>query len=122
VEAAGSSPGARRLGSALVVGAAVLLILRAVPLIEAYALKLLSLHSSYVVAGVAAAAALAFGALWLLIAKRPRAAAVLVLAAGTAKEGPGPLVSAFVGRAGANPIPITIVPGGLSDSEIDALA
>jgi nucleotide-binding universal stress UspA family protein len=47
---------------------------------------------------------------------------ILVLAAGTAKEGPGPLVSAFTGGAGANPIPITIVPGGLSDSEVDTLA
>jgi nucleotide-binding universal stress UspA family protein len=47
---------------------------------------------------------------------------ILVLAAGTAKEGPGPLVSAFSGRAGINPIPITIVPGCLTDKEIDALA
>jgi hypothetical protein len=84
VQAAGSSPGARRLGPALVVAGAVLLILRAVPLIEAYALKLLSLHSSYVVAGGAIAAALAFGVLWLLFSKRPRAAAFLVLAAGAA--------------------------------------
>lgn len=45
-----------------------------------------------------------------------------VLAAGTAKEGPGPLVSAFAGQsAGINPIPVTIVPGSLSDDEIDAL-
>lgn len=47
---------------------------------------------------------------------------ILVLAAGTSKEGPGPLVSAFVGRAGIHPIPVTIVPGGLSDAEIDSLA
>jgi nucleotide-binding universal stress UspA family protein len=47
---------------------------------------------------------------------------ILVLAAATAKEGPGPLVTAFAGRAGANPIPVTIVPGALSDAEIDALA
>jgi len=46
---------------------------------------------------------------------------ILVLAAGTAKEGPGPLVSTF-GGAGQHPIPVTIVPGGLSDSEIDGLA
>ena len=46
----------------------------------------------------------------------------LVLAAGTAKEGPGPLVSAFAGRSGVNPIPITIVPGCLTAKEIDALA
>ena len=47
---------------------------------------------------------------------------ILVLAAGTAKEGPGPLVSAFAGRSGVNPIPITIVPGCLTAKEIDALA
>jgi nucleotide-binding universal stress UspA family protein len=46
---------------------------------------------------------------------------ILVLAAGTAKEGPGPLVSMFAG-AGAYPIPVTIVPGSFSDEEIDALA
>src|SRR3569623_1275743 len=51
------------------------------------------------------------------IIKNDKDISILVLAAGTAKEGPGPLVSAFVGRAGANPIPITIVPGGLSDIE-----
>lgn len=54
--------------------------------------------------------------------KNDKDISILVLAAGTAKEGPGPLVSAFVSRAGAGPIPITIVPGGLSDSEIDTLA
>src|ERR1051326_1653026 len=46
---------------------------------------------------------------------------ILVLAAGTSKEGPGPLVSSLVGKAGTHPIPVTIVPGGLSDEEIDAL-
>ena len=47
----------------------------------------------------------------------------LVLAAGTGKYGPGPLVSAIAGKAAASfPIPIVIVPGGLSDEEIDALA
>ncbi|KAB0267996.1 universal stress protein [Microvirga brassicacearum] len=47
----------------------------------------------------------------------------LVLAAGSGKEGPGPLVSSLAGRAAATfPIPIVIVPGGLSDEEIDALA
>jgi hypothetical protein len=47
---------------------------------------------------------------------------ILVLAAGTSKEGPGPLVSAFAAQAGYHPIPVTIVPGGLSDEAIDALA
>lgn len=47
----------------------------------------------------------------------------LVLAAGAAKEGPGPLVSTLAGKAASSfPIPIVIVPGGLTDEEIDALA
>ncbi|MCB5174796.1 MULTISPECIES: universal stress protein [Microvirga] len=47
----------------------------------------------------------------------------LVLAAGSSKEGPGPLVSTLAGRAAASfPIPIVVVPGGLTDEEIDALA
>jgi nucleotide-binding universal stress UspA family protein len=47
---------------------------------------------------------------------------ILVLAAGTDKKGPGPLVSQLAGKqAGTFPIPITIVPGNLSDAEIDAL-
>jgi hypothetical protein len=45
---------------------------------------------------------------------------ILVLAAGLAKEGPGPLVSMFAG--GVQAIPVTIVPGNLSDEAIDALA
>jgi len=49
--------------------------------------------------------------------------AILVLASGTGKEGPGPLVSALsTGAWGHLPVPITLVPGGLSDEEIDALA
>jgi nucleotide-binding universal stress UspA family protein len=49
--------------------------------------------------------------------------AVLVLAAGTGKDGPGPLVSSLAGSAAGNfPVPITIVPGHLSDQELDALA
>lgn len=51
------------------------------------------------------------------------AIAVLVLAAATGAEGPGPLVSAIAGgQSGGYPIPITIVPGGLTDEEIDAIA
>ncbi|HEX8167096.1 MAG TPA: universal stress protein [Beijerinckiaceae bacterium] len=47
----------------------------------------------------------------------------LVLAAATGTEGPGPLVSAIAGKSAATfPIPVVIVPGGLSDEEIDALA
>lgn len=49
--------------------------------------------------------------------------AVLVLAAGTGRDGPGPLVSTLAGKAaGTFPIPMTIVPGDLTDEEIDALA
>lgn len=47
--------------------------------------------------------------------------AILVLAAGTGKDGPGPLVSSFAQMAGDYPIPVAIVPGHLSDEEIDAL-
>jgi nucleotide-binding universal stress UspA family protein len=49
--------------------------------------------------------------------------AILVLAAGTDKEGPGPLVTAIAGKAsGTFPIPITIVPGELDDAAIKTLA
>jgi nucleotide-binding universal stress UspA family protein len=49
--------------------------------------------------------------------------AILVLAAGTEKEGPGPLVTALAGKAsGTFPVPITIVPGGLDDEAIAAVA
>ena len=48
---------------------------------------------------------------------------ILVLASGTGREGPGPLVSLVAQQAQlAYPIPVTIVPGGLSDSDIDELA
>jgi nucleotide-binding universal stress UspA family protein len=48
---------------------------------------------------------------------------ILVLAAGVSKEGPGPLVTSFAGTAAGNtPIPVTIVPGSLSDEAIDILA
>lgn len=47
---------------------------------------------------------------------------VLVLGAATDAEGPGPLVSYLVNKmAGRLCIPITIVPGGLTDEEIDAI-
>jgi nucleotide-binding universal stress UspA family protein len=48
--------------------------------------------------------------------------ALLVLAAGTSSEGPGPLVTGIGKTAGEYPIPVAIVPGHLSDAEIDALA
>ena len=49
---------------------------------------------------------------------------ILVLGASTAKEGPGPLVSAIIGSEVGRgfPLPVTIVPGNLTSAEIDALS
>ena len=44
--------------------------------------------------------------------------AILVLAASISNEGPGPLVNHFANRANALPIPLTVVPGRMSDEEI----
>ena len=49
--------------------------------------------------------------------------AILVLAAGDTSEGPGPLVTAIAARgAGTFPVPITIVPGTLTEEHLDAIA
>jgi nucleotide-binding universal stress UspA family protein len=48
--------------------------------------------------------------------------AVLVLAAATGKEGPGPLVSSLSKTAGEFPVPIAVVPGHLSDEDLDSMA
>jgi nucleotide-binding universal stress UspA family protein len=48
--------------------------------------------------------------------------AILVLAAGASKEGPGPLVASIAGKGAAFPIPVTVVPLNLSDDEIASLA
>ncbi|HEV7415962.1 MAG TPA: universal stress protein, partial [Tianweitania sediminis] len=48
--------------------------------------------------------------------------AILVLAASSAKEGPGPLVMATVGKGGSFPIPVTIVPQTLSEEDMEHLA
>jgi nucleotide-binding universal stress UspA family protein len=45
---------------------------------------------------------------------------ILVLASGTGKEGPGPLVSMF--GSAVQSIPVTIVPGNFTDEQVDALA
>lgn len=59
----------------------------------------------------------------LALIKDDPAISILVLAAGSGREGPGPLVTAAAGSAsGAFPIPVTIVPGGLTDAQIDAVA
>jgi len=47
---------------------------------------------------------------------------ILVLAAGIGSEGPGPLVTTIGREAGDFPIPVAIVPGHLTDEEIDALS
>jgi nucleotide-binding universal stress UspA family protein len=47
---------------------------------------------------------------------------VLVLAAGTGQEGPGPLITALVSRSGKLRVPVTIVPGSLDDAQLAALA
>ena len=48
--------------------------------------------------------------------------AILVLAAGNNKEGPGPLVASVAGKGAAFPIPVTVVPMSLSDEDIESLA
>jgi nucleotide-binding universal stress UspA family protein len=49
--------------------------------------------------------------------------AILVLASGNGKDGPGPLVqSVAAATGGAFPVPVTIVPFGLSDDDIEQLA
>ena len=45
---------------------------------------------------------------------------ILVLGSGTAKEGPGPLVTMF--STAVQSIPVTIVPGNFTEQQIDALA
>lgn len=55
------------------------------------------------------------------VIEEDRDIAILVLAAGSAKEGPGPLVASLAGRTTAFPIPVTVLPETLSDDEIDAL-
>jgi nucleotide-binding universal stress UspA family protein len=47
---------------------------------------------------------------------------ILVLAAGTGKEGPGPLVSSICKNASSFPIPVAIVPGHLGDEDLEAMA
>ncbi|MCB5201468.1 universal stress protein [Neorhizobium sp. T786] len=55
------------------------------------------------------------------LVEEDRDIAILVLAAASAKEGPGPLVSAVAGRGAVFPIPVTVLPDNLTDEEIDAL-
>ena len=48
--------------------------------------------------------------------------AMLVLAANPGAEGPGPIITLMAGVVGSFPIPVTVVPGELSDEDIDALS
>jgi nucleotide-binding universal stress UspA family protein len=48
--------------------------------------------------------------------------AILVLAAATDKEGPGPLISSLIKSAGEFPVPVAIVPGNLSDADLDSMS
>src|SRR5713226_4823008 len=48
--------------------------------------------------------------------------AILVLAANPGAEGPGPIIAMMASQVGSFPIPVTIVPGDLSDADIDALS
>ena len=56
----------------------------------------------------------------LALLKEDKDISILVLASGTAKEGPGPLVAMF--GAAVQAIPVTIVPGNFTNEQIDALA
>jgi nucleotide-binding universal stress UspA family protein len=47
---------------------------------------------------------------------------MLVLAASPGAEGPGPIIAMMAKLVGSFPIPVTIVPGGLTDQDIDALS
>ena len=54
------------------------------------------------------------------LAEHPEVAALVL---GTAKDGgPGPLVSHFSAHAGALPCPLFLVPGGLTDEDLDRLS
>ncbi len=47
---------------------------------------------------------------------------ILVLGAAASSEGPGPLVALMAGKmAGAMHIPVTVVPGNLTESQVDEL-
>jgi nucleotide-binding universal stress UspA family protein len=52
--------------------------------------------------------------------KEDKDISILVLATGAGKEGPGPLVTLFA--SGVQAVPVTIVPGNLTEAAIDAIA
>tara|TARA_B100001540_G_C15320775_1_gene423509 strand:- start:56 stop:529 length:474 start_codon:yes stop_codon:yes gene_type:complete len=47
---------------------------------------------------------------------------ILVLGSASGADGPGPLVSQLVGRSSGIRIPVTVVPGDLTDEQIDELS
>jgi nucleotide-binding universal stress UspA family protein len=47
---------------------------------------------------------------------------MLVLAASAGPEGPGPIIAMMAKLVGSFPIPVTVVPGGLTDADLDALS
>lgn len=56
-----------------------------------------------------------------LIAEDPTIS-ILVLGAASSADGPGPLVTALAGKhAGTLRVPITIVPGSLTENQVDAI-
>ena len=55
------------------------------------------------------------------VIEQDQSIATLVLAAGSDPGGPGPLVASIGSGKAAIRIPVTIVPGHLTDDEIDAL-
>jgi nucleotide-binding universal stress UspA family protein len=48
--------------------------------------------------------------------------AILVLAASVGAEGPGPIITTLAKTTGNFPVPIAIVPGNLTDADLDALS
>jgi nucleotide-binding universal stress UspA family protein len=48
--------------------------------------------------------------------------AVLILAASAGTEGPGPLVSSLSQASGTFPVPVAIVPGHLSDEDLESMS
>jgi len=58
----------------------------------------------------------------LALIKEEPTISLLVLAAATGREGPGPLVSYLVSQLGGQlDIPVTLVPGLLTEEQIDAV-
>ena len=47
---------------------------------------------------------------------------MLVLAASAGPEGPGPIIATMAKLVGSFPVPVTIVPGSLTDADIDGLS